>query len=413
MVPPHADMVPPHADMVPPHLDSELIEDGLSQRRFQGLSGWLVSALMHMAFLLGLMLITLPIGREFTASLLVKMSDDIESESPTFELIAKEEEPAPDVSDVPLVDVQPLDVVLQADVADIVDPRAKFDTGTQIGSPLETQVGSALKKADVTFFGTSASGRDFIFILDCSGSMHARDGERFERARDELLNSISMLREEQRFYVFLFNWSTFPMFGPVENPGKLIEATGENIAKLRAWLYTVYPESGTDPRYALAESLIMQPDAIFLLSDGQFNTPNSPNPALGWNNSRTSVFDVVGHKDAPRVQINTVAFEDAVAAQGMQRLAKESDGQFRFVPAPGRENQAFGNEEADAIAVGPEYEPATQAERLQMAKDILLIRRAEKLVTRDRHEQARELVKELDPDKLPREARARLIALRK
>lgn len=373
----------------------------------------MVSALLHLAFLLGLMLITLPIGREFTASLLVTMSDEMESESPTFELIAKDEEPAQDVAEVPLMDVQPLDVVLQAEVADVVAPRAKIDTGTAIGSPLETQIGSALKQADVTFFGTSASGRDFIFILDCSGSMHARDGERFERAREELLNSISMLREEQRFYVFLFNWSTFPMFGPIENPGKLIEATGENVAKLRAWLYTIYPESGTDPRYALAESLQMRPDAIFLLSDGQFNTPNSPNPALGWNNSRTSVFDVVGHKDAPRVQINTVAFEDAVAAQGMQRLAKESDGQFRFVPVPGREDQAFGEAEAEAVAAGPEYEPATPEERLKMANDVLLIRRAERLATRDRRDQARELVKGLDPDKLPRETRARLIALRK
>src|SRR5690606_17153682 len=185
-----------------------------------------------------------------------------------------------------------------------------------------------------------ASGRDFIFILDCSGSMIARNGGRFARAREELVESISRLQPDQRFYVFLFNWSTAPMFGPADDPGTLVHATPENVDRLRRWLAGIYPQSGTDPRRALREAFRMRPDAIFLLSDGQFNTPSEYNAMQGWDTSRTTVFDVVARSNSADAQIHTIAFEDVIAAQGMSLLAERTNGQFRFVPAPGQEDIA-------------------------------------------------------------------------
>jgi hypothetical protein len=121
------------------------------------------------------------------------------------------------------------------------------------------------------------------------------------------------------------------------------------------------------------------------------------------------VFDVVSRKGAEKVQIHTVAFEDAIAAQGMQRLAEQTDGQFRFVPAPGRNDWPIA---ADVGGEGADYEPSTPEEQQRLAQDILLLRRAERLVSRKRFEEAKKLVAALEGEKLPRELRRRLAVIR-
>ena len=307
-------------------------------RLFHGASGWLVSAICHLSAVLLLLMLSLPDGTQPSEPLMVTMDTTGQSPQPQFTLVAEEPavEPlaAPSVAEVP----DPLALVADAKVAEVVNPSTShFVLASMGGAPLDTPVGSSRGRAgDAMFFGTSASGRDFIFILDCSGSMIARNGERFARARDELVNSISRLRRDQRFYVYLFNWSTIPMFGPESDPGTLIAPTEENETRLRTWLYSIRPRSGTDPRAALMRSFQMAPDAIFLLSDGQFNTAH-PDPLARLGFRGTTVFDIAARENQARVQINTIAFEDVVAATGMSRLAKQSDGQFRFVPAPGQD----------------------------------------------------------------------------
>lgn len=381
--------------------------------RQRGVSSILVSAVGHLLLVLVAAITQFPQGIPFTPAFVMQIEEGEETPEALLQVAVQpqeEEEREAVAVEVPEVS---LDIAQQANVLEFASPLVGLTDSPTVtlasSLPLDMVIGEAEEKADVTFFGTSASGRDFIFILDCSGSMQARDGGRFHRAREELLQSLSMLRSEQRFYVFLFNWSTIPMFGPEQNPGKLIEATPENIEKLRAWLYTVIPVSGTDPRRSLAESLRMKPDAIFLLSDGAFNTPSMSDPLLGWDGSKTTVFDVVGRKDAARVPIHTVAFEDPVAAVGMQRLAEQVEGQFRFVPAPGRGDlPRFAGSEEDLA----EYEPSSPEEQRRLAADILLLRRAERLVTRKRHEEAKKLVVSLEEEKLPRELRRRLAAIR-
>jgi hypothetical protein len=393
---------------------AELLDSDLSAgpTRQRGVSSVLVSAVCHLLLVFVAAITHFSQGIPFTAALLMQFEDREEAPEALLQVVVKPQEEEEHAVAVEVPEAS-LDIAQQANVFEFASPPVDHVESHSVSLasslPLDMEIGKTEEKADVTFFGTSASGRDFIFILDCSGSMQARDGGRFHRAREELVQSLSMLRPEQRFYVFLFNWSTIPMFGPVENPGKLVEATPDNIEKLRAWLYTVLPVSGTDPRRSLAESLRMKPDAIFLLSDGAFNTPGVSDPLLGWDSSKTTVFDVVGHKDAAKIPIHTVAFEDPVAAVGMQRLAEQVEGQFRFVPVPGRENlPRFAASEEDIA----EYEPSSPEEQKRLAADILLLRRAERLVSRKRHEEARNLVASLEAEKLPRDLRRRLAAIR-
>lgn len=412
---PHAlaQTVPPP---LPPNQVAEADFDPQSDlRRFQGTSSWLVSAVIHMAGVLCLALIAMPLGtRMFNPLILTSQPGDdtsiseftLAQEPPTgIEQTEENTEATVEVPDaLSLVhDMSLIDPTVATSVDAIVTETPLPDLAESTGGDRGENTDDAM------FFGTSASGRRFIFILDCSGSMQARDGGRFERARDELVASLSRLRPEQEFYVYLFNWSTFPMFGQLADPGKPIPATPDNVAKLRNWLYAIQPDSGTDPRRALRGAHEMKPDAIFLLSDGKFNTPSQLDLLQGWDPSDTSVFTVVSQLEPLRCQINTIAFEDMTAAQGMAKLAAMTEGQFRFVPAPGQRD--FTGEAPIAAAEGPDYQPKTKEERIKMGQDILLLRRAEKLVERDRIEHARRLVKDLDPATLPRDARARLQAI--
>lgn len=402
---------PPAAPPVSNHVE-------LPEHSFQGISGWLVSLVLHLTGLLALALWILPSGSGLLATVVIQSPAGNDQSAALLRLgndpldlpetqSAAQSLPAPNpLADLP--DTQPpgwQTKLPKADIAASADP-----TLTQKVAGADTQ------QADAMFFGTSASGRRFIFILDVSGSMQARGGARFDRARDELIASVSRLREDQHFYVYLFNWSTFPMFGPSNDPGQLIPANAENIAKLKTWLYAIVPQSGTDPRAALLGAHSMQPDAIFLLSDGQFNTPPRTDPTRGWDASLFSVFDLLSRPDLPKVQINTIAFEDVVASQGMQRIAASTEGQFRFVTAPGKDAFAGANNDpaaTDPAILGPEYEPQTAEAKRQMAEDILLLRRAQRLLERNRPERAKALVQDLDPAKLPRDARRTLARIRR
>lgn len=373
-------------------------------------SSWFVSAILHLLVCLVLGLIALPTSgwmRPWVLSLQAGGEAGPEPftldsqtiaplDSTSIEQGIAEEEPVELLRSAPVV-ASEWSVAIE-NLTDSVRPTSSTEAA-----------GDAAQHDQAMFFGASASGRTFVFILDVSGSMNARQGGRFTRARDELVASISKLDESQSFYVFLFNWSTFPMFGPALNPGKPIAATRENVDQLRAWLYTIVPDSGTDPRQAISIAAQMAPDAIFLLSDGRFNTPPYTDLSLGWDSSDKTVFSLVAHPEMPRIPIHSIAFEDQGAAAGMSRLAEITGGEYRFISALGQEDGRGAH--GDPRFAGPEYEPQTAAEKAKLSADVLLIRRAQRMIERGRPEQARKLVDDLDPAKLPLKVRSQLEAI--
>src|SRR5215510_10845264 len=97
-------------------------------------------------------------------------------------------------------------------------------------------------------------------------------GERFRRAKTELVRSINKLTPEQRFYVFFFNDRTFPLFFP--KPAKGMQAASKtNLQRASAWIRQREPESTTNPNLALQQALEMRPEVIFLLTDGELDDP--------------------------------------------------------------------------------------------------------------------------------------------
>jgi hypothetical protein len=113
------------------------------------------------------------------------------------------------------------------------------------------------------FFGLGGSApgvRSIVYVVDRSGSMV----DTFNHVRAELKRSISALRRSQKFHVIFFN-SGEPLESP---PARLINAIDANKEEFFTFLAGVEPGGGTKPERALRQALALEPDLLYLLSDG-------------------------------------------------------------------------------------------------------------------------------------------------
>lgn len=186
------------------------------------------------------------------------------------------------------------------------------------------------------FFGTRATGNSFVFMLDCSGSMGGYNSPmlpngqrdpvtRFAIAKNELMTSIESLRPNQEFYVVLFSNTMWRMNDDDSLVPSMLKATHENKSRVRDWLEEFPIAGGTDPRQSVKFALKMKPDAVFMLSDGDFTDERN-------GDLPTSAEIVRKHVNANKaIKINSIAFEDERSKKNMAELAAVSGGDFRFV----------------------------------------------------------------------------------
>ncbi|HYO23937.1 MAG TPA: VWA domain-containing protein, partial [Lacipirellulaceae bacterium] len=126
--------------------------------------------------------------------------------------------------------------------------------------------GSGLGAAPTAkFFGAKIEGRRIVFVLDNSGSMQAG---RLETVIAELLQTVNSLEPDQQFYVAFYSDAAYPMFYP--DPAEdFIPPTDRNKERLARWLDTVELCLGDAVQEALAGAISIEPDCMFLLSDGR------------------------------------------------------------------------------------------------------------------------------------------------
>jgi len=161
-----------------------------------------------------------------------------------------------------------------------------------------------------SFFGLSAEGKSFVYIVDRSGSMQ---GLPLAVAKANLKASIGCLKEDQEFFVFFYNQDSYPMPG-----AQMVSATEENKQACYNWITGMASGGGTQPTASLLAAIRMRPEVIFFLSDGAF---------------AEQVCDVVrnAQRDSP-VTIHTIGFVHRRGEKVLKRLADESGGTYGFVP---------------------------------------------------------------------------------
>jgi hypothetical protein len=162
-----------------------------------------------------------------------------------------------------------------------------------------------------TFFGLRARGQFFVYVVDCSGSM--LDDDRLTRATIELRRSVLALQDPQKFEVIFYNNESIPM------PGGPRPRTADLQTKnqLLAWLRLIEPDGGTEPRPAMKQAILLKPDAVFLLSDGEFPE---------------GTVDEIAKLNTRRIPIHTVDLAGGLAGDHLKRIAAASGGQYASRP---------------------------------------------------------------------------------
>lgn len=188
------------------------------------------------------------------------------------------------------------DVADQSNAMQAGDPASRFT----IAAP-----------GEATFFGVTATGHRFAFVVDHSGSMQ---GLPLQRAKDELLKCLDQLPDSAEATVIFFDMTS------MEVPGGLQPLSKRNRKTMAQWVTNISPGGGTSPAAGVQPIFATgrePPDVIFLLTDGGFNM-HEVNMIRGMNSSDS--------------QINTVALISRAGEYLLKQIASQNRGDYRFVP---------------------------------------------------------------------------------
>jgi len=159
----------------------------------------------------------------------------------------------------------------------------------------------------VRFFGTEVSGETFVFVIDNSSSM--LEGGRLERAHGELRRAIARMSSPQKFHVIAFDHKTLELpWGPY------VTAGSENARRVGPWLSSLIQGEDTKPAGALRMAIGLKPDAVFFLTDGEFEHP-TPGLVRAWNSSG--------------IPVHVIDLNPSGDPEPLQRIANDSGGSYR------------------------------------------------------------------------------------
>ena len=185
-------------------------------------------------------------------------------------------------------------------------------TGTGSGGGVGRGVGPGTE-----FFGVRERAGSFAYVIDCSGSMALRGA--LDRAKKELVGSLSQLPPDARFSVIFYNLKA-DVFSDARGKIGLMEATVANKARVRTLLANVVPDGGTDHMGALRAAFGLHPEVVFYLSDGDLM-------------SQRDVIDLEAERGPIRIQAVELGLgkSNPRTITPLKKLALDSGGAYRYI----------------------------------------------------------------------------------
>ncbi len=298
-----------------------------------------VSLLVHASLILCLGVLTITLAKE--PALLSVVSSSVEAENvlleSPMEMVSELEsltEPFPTINTPALNELHSHlsmeGVSIQGDSTTLAQHSVSTAVANSVTESTQSAVMGSKMLAGAEFYGVKATGNTFVYIIDSSPSMR-RDGA-FEAARQEIIRSLSSMKQKQRYFVSFFGKEIDPMvfeFGVVERYP--VYAKPENLRKTIDWLGRVQVQKeGLPPNNALTEAIAMQPDGIFLLFDGDTKVD------VAKHLQRINRSDDIISAGMPKVPIHVIHFYLEEFQVPMRKVANENGGTYRFVTRPQR-----------------------------------------------------------------------------
>ncbi len=248
--------------------------------------GLLVSLLLHAALFFLLMNTMKGCGGEPTSSgedefvsfgIVDRQKPDVSEDTKTDSAESEPMQSADNATDsVPVDDVPPADVdqpiesmpligagppplppsVLENDIAEV---GSKVGGNTLRSGPL------GLGPGETAFVDIRDSGKRFVYVVDCSGSMV---GDRMAFARAQLISSINLLEPTQHFQILFYNTKTRAMKIRGQTGNALYAANAQNTSAAIRAIRQIRPDDGTRHAPAIERALQLGADVIFFLTDG-------------------------------------------------------------------------------------------------------------------------------------------------
>jgi len=210
----------------------------------------------------------------------------------------------------------------------------QFRNGPEIVEPKSAN--PKKQKTDLEIFRTQGfktrtegRGKNFVFIIDKSGSMS--QDNRLAGARQALARTLEKLESDENYYIYFFDDKTVGM-----EAGRLLKATPANISSTGRWVDSLSPRGYTNPRDALTGAFgELNPSTIWLLSDGKFS---SVKHVKRGNKTRLvplpSVLKMIRKLNGSRnVRINTIGFaaSQSQVDASLEDIAEENGGTYKFI----------------------------------------------------------------------------------
>ncbi len=168
------------------------------------------------------------------------------------------------------------------------------------------------------FGGTAAEGRRFVFLIDRSKSMGGSGLDALRAAEAELVRAVDALEANHEFQIIAYHHQcTF-----LQNTRRLLAATSANKEAIRGHVQGLAAFGATDHELALTIALALNPDVIFLLTDG-----GEPHLSAG---DLTRITKLAGG----RTSIHCIHFGSGPlqdADNFLRRLAALNDGGYGYV----------------------------------------------------------------------------------
>lgn len=294
------------------------------------LPSWMVSFIVHLGLLLVLATCTYVSSQKGPIILELAQADSV-GESTMMEITLDEpalDEPFESLESDEIFEAElpPVDLGEQASLPEVYDTTDPFVvTGLPEFSSkpvIASDSGPRDSSESIEFFGTKSYGSDFVFVIDCSSSMGVQ--YRWDRAVDELVQTLEQLDSKQKFLVLLYNDRNYVMFGG-NTSQKLIPANRENKRRIKNWLDLATPFAGTRPGDSVRLALKKKPDAIYFLSDGELRD-NTMFDLRFWNVPRR------GPDGIKRLTpIHTILLGSNFGRETMRTIAEENNGIFTQV----------------------------------------------------------------------------------